>query len=183
MQQTGYIIFNQKNNKKINNGTKVNKKKYPTNYWDNNIQPSQLVKQDEETSEERLQTLTKSTDEFEYRIKAFWIFELFPNEVVIDIHKVSFIDKTLMFKNVTSIFIKDIAKVEVTNDIFFATLEIINVTQTISLQIKHLKKDDARNALAIIQGLMVGYKNDIDLAELDPEKTLDELMKLGSPVT
>jgi hypothetical protein len=194
-QQSGYIIFNEKNKKKriiprssIFPESKKNKEQKKeigeeiSDVEDYLDQDKASIEGLEESSEERLQTLIKSSEEFEFRFAAKWFFEVFPNEVIIDIHKVSFIDKTFLFKNVTSIFIKDIAKVEVTNDIFFATLEIINVTETICLKIKHLEKDDARTALALIQGLMVGYKNNIDLARLDPENTFDELMKLGSPV-
>lgn len=185
MQQTGYILLNKKNNKKNDTQNLIQKKRnYPPKeyHYEDDENKDEVKSDSQNEAEQKIESLTKSTEEFEYRLKAYWLFELIPNEVIIDLHKVSFIDKTLMFKNVTSIFIKDIAKVEVSNDFLFATLEIINVTQTIELSIKHLKKDEARNAIAIIQGLMVGYKNDINLAELDPKTMIDELMKLGSPV-
>ena len=195
-QQSGFIIFNEKNKRKsppTSSSTPRDLKKNKEPKKENKNELSDLenylaqehktnIEGLEETSEERLQTLIKSSEEFEFRFSATWFFEIIPNEVIIDIHKVSLIDKSIAYKNVTSILIKDIAKVEVSNDFLFATLEIINVYQTVCLEIKHLKKDDARTALALIQGLMVGYKNNIDLARLKPEDTFDELMKLGSPV-
>lgn len=172
MQQNGFIIFNERNNNKT-----VPPKMKSTTLT---LKPEEPEEQEEN---EKLKHLTDTSNDFEFCIKAHWLFELMPNELIIDMYKLSFIDKTLMYKNVTSIPIKDVAKAEVTNDLFFATLEIINLTQTINLQIKHLRKGEARQALALIQGMMIAYKNNIDLAKLDPEQVVEELTKLGTPVT
>ena len=147
-----------------------------------NYTPLDNTQEEKELNEDqKFDNLIKSTEGFEYRVKASPLFELFPNEIIIDFNKVSFIDKTLLSKNATSIFIKDIAKVEVTNDFFYATLEIINVTQTISLHITHLRKNEAREAQALIHGLMISAKNNIDITQIHSTQFIEELIKIGSP--
>jgi len=132
--------------------------------------------------EEKLQKLVDGTHQFCFKIQTHAPIDIFPDEIIIDIHKVSFIYKSLMSKDVLSIPIKDINKVEVANDLLSAHIEIVNGSQTTTLTANWLKKSEAREAQAILQGLMIAYKNNIDISQFDTSEITDRLITLGNPI-
>lgn len=154
-----------------------------------NWQHLQNVDEDEEVipddninNEEKLQKLVDGTHQFCFKIRTHAPIDIFPNEIIIDIHKVSFIYKSLMSKDILSMPIKDINKVEVANDILSASIEIVNGSQTTTLTANWLKKSEAREAQAILQGLMIAYKNNIDISQFDTSEITDRLKTLGNPI-
>jgi hypothetical protein len=132
-------------------------------------------------NEEKFNNLVEGTSQFSYKIRTHAPIDFFPNELIIDINKVSVLYKTFMSRDVLSIPIKDINKVEVTNDILSASIEIVNGSQTTTLTLTWLKKREAREVQAIIQGLLVAAKNDIDISQFDSSEITERLKMLGSP--
>lgn len=135
----------------------------------------------EQDNEEKFNNLVDGTTQFSYKIRTHAPIDLFPNELIIDINKVSVLYKTFMSRDVLSIPIKDINKVEVTNDMLSASIEIVNGSQTTTLNLTWLKKREAREVQAIIQGLLVAAKNDIDISQFDSNEITERLKTLGSP--
>jgi hypothetical protein len=109
-----------------------------------------------------------------YRTKAVFPFDLFPDEVIIDMNKVNIIKKIFFFtQRVHGVFIQDITDIFVSTAPFFATLEIIDSGFIEnSIKIPFLKIDDALKARRIIQGLIVAKKQAIDLSGLKDDKDL-----------
>ncbi len=132
-------------------------------------------------NEEKFNNLVEGTSQFSYKIRTHAPIDLFPNELIIDINKVSVLYKTFMSRDVLSIPIKDINKVEVTSDILSASIEIVNGSQTTTLSLTWLKKREAREVQAIIQGLLVAAKNNIDISQFDSSEITERLKMLGSP--
>ncbi len=167
-------------------------KRNPHNYWDFlNQQDEEEQKRRKQNHEEidtalqdreKLAKMLTSCDEFCFSIKTHMPLDFFPDTLVIDIHKVTYIDVRILSKDAVSIPIKDIGKVEVTNDIIFASMEIENSSQTSDITLSWLWKSDARQAQAIIQGLIIAYKNDLHLEDLSPDEILEKIEPLGTPV-
>ena len=130
----------------------------------------------------KLGKMIASADEFCFCIKTHMPLDLFPDELMVDIHKVTYMDIRILSKDVISIPIKDIGKVEVTNDILFASMEIQNSSQTTIINLSWLWKDDSRQVQAMIQGLIIAYKNDIHLEDLTPNEILEKIEPLGTTV-
>lgn len=137
---------------------------------------------DLEKSQERLEKLVESTNQFCFSIKTHKLIDFFPNYLIIDIHKVTMITQHLLSKDLLSIPVKDLNKVEVYNDFWAASMELVNGSQTTTISINWLKKDEARQAQAILQGLMIANKNALHIEDFPPEQILDKLLVLGSPV-
>ncbi len=170
---------------------------YDPNTYDHLTNPEQLDKKrraasvsnkdDEakssETNRQKFEKLVESSNQFIYSIRTHMPLDLFPNHLIIDIHKVTYITDGIIYKDSLIMPIRDINKVEVSNNILFASLELINGSQTTTISVHWLKKDEAREAQAIIQGLMIGYKNDINLEEFEPNELLTKILTLGTPVT
>ncbi len=143
---------------------------------------AQSIEEDAKLDQERMEKLVESSNQFFFSIRTHLPFDLFPNQLIIDIHKVTMITKNLLSKDVISIPIKDLNKVEVYNDFWAASMELENGSQTTTISINWLKKDEARQAQALLQGLMIAYKNEINIESFPQSEILDKLETLGTPV-
>jgi hypothetical protein len=160
----------------------------------NQVQPPQPSPQDQghqEAIKESAKEGDKNISKFKkliddaskelFRFKSVFPFDLFPDEVVVDINKVNIIKRISVFgERVHSVFIQDISDVFITNNILFSTLEIVDTGFTEnSIQVKNLKKSDAARARRIIQGLVIARKQQIDLSSVYDEELALKLEKLG----
>jgi 2-keto-4-pentenoate hydratase len=108
-------------------------------------------------------------------------FDLFPTKVIIDLNKVSIVNKLFWgSQTIHSVFIADVTDVLVHTSFFFATLEIVDAGFIEnSIKIERLNISDARRARRIIQGLVIAKKQDIDLSKLDIPDLVSKLETLG----
>lgn len=129
---------------------------------------------------QKLDQLVITSQQTLLNIKAVWPFDFFPNEVCIDVNKVSIIQRGFLAERRHSVFIKDISDVFIDTSIFFSSLNIVDIGFTENLiQINYLKKDDAKLARRIIQGLIVATKKDIELSKMNKEDLLKQVEELG----
>src|SRR3989344_474735 len=113
-----------------------------------------------------------------YRISAIFPFDLFPDDLVIDENKITFITRDFWkVERVHSVYLKDISDCIVQTTIFFASLNVVDLGFRDNwIGINFLKIGDALRARRIIQGLMVAHKLDLDLSAV-PVETLDDKME------
>lgn len=162
------------------------------NIDDSNESPKEEQEAKKEAVKETIKETDKSQEKFEkmvseagkelYRCEAVFPFDIFPDQIIIDLNKVNIIKKMFFYTGrVHSVFIQDITDVFVSTSIFFATLEIIDSGfKENSIKIPFLKKDHASKARRIIQGLIVAKKQQIDLSAVgDVPNLTEKLEKLG----
>lgn len=115
------------------------------------------------------------------KIKAVFPFDFFPNELIIDFHKVSVCYNEFFFSSsIQSISYKDIADVTIDTNPFFATLKIINrISVKSSVVIEYLKKNEAIHARKLILGLLVLDREKVDVSSLDDFQIIPEIEQLG----
>ena len=136
---------------------------------------------DTKQEREKLDGLLHRKDQNLLHATAIWPFDLFPNEVLIDSTKVSFIFKNFMFKETRAVLIKDISDVVVDATPFFATLTVVDkgLVEN-SLSIRFLNKEAALSARRIIQGLMAAkHEMNLDFAMLPLDELREKLEQLG----
>src|SRR3990167_4760153 len=119
--------------------------------------------------EEDFGNLVEKSDRVLIEIKAVFPFDFFPNEVSVDVNKVNIINNYLLSRRIHSVMIKDICDVYVHKGILFSSLNIIDwgFDKNKPISINYLKIGEASEALRIIQGLLVGVKQNIDLSRID----------------
>lgn len=135
---------------------------------------------------EKFESMVKTSDRELFRLSTIFPFDLFPDEVVIDVDKVSVITGVFFFsKRIHSVFIQDITDVFVDSTLIFATLEIVDSGFVEnSIKIKPISRTEAMRARKIIQGLIVAKKQEIDLSKiLDLPDLVNKLEKLGETKT
>lgn len=131
--------------------------------------------------EEDFGNLVEKSDRVLIEIKAVFPFDFFPNEVSVDVNKVNIINNYLLSRRIHSVLIKDICDVYVHKGVLFSSLNIIDwgFDKNKPICINYLKIGEADSALKIIQGLLVGVKQNIDLARIDVPDFKSKIEILG----
>lgn len=143
---------------------------------DTKINPSEESK--------KFNDLVKTSQQPLIKLKAVFPFQLAPDELIVDINRVSYIKKTLFSKEATALEIKDITEVIITNDPFFAAMMIESkVLVEEKIYITHLPKDEARKAQAILHGMIACLKQGINYQEVPIEELPAKLELIGRPNT
>lgn len=134
---------------------------------------------DEATQERKLGTLMEKADKVLLKIKCVFPFDLFPNEVTVDLNKVNIVYNYFLSKRIHSIAIKNISDVYMSSGIFFGSIGIVDTFYKgdAPIKITYLKKRDAAEARQVIQGLMACVKEDLNLSTIDVSK--DKIESLG----
>jgi hypothetical protein len=148
-------------------------------------QEAQKETQKEEVkSEKKLDDVHDTTPNVLYECSSVFPFQLIPDKLTIDLHKVNIIIKTFPFiQNVQSIYINDIAQVDVTANIILAGVSIKDrFFADKEHLVNHLKKSDAYKARRIIQGLIVANRESIDLSKVHENDLAQKLEELGQAV-
>lgn len=135
----------------------------------------------EESDEEKLETLLKKSRRILFKASSIIIFDLFPDEIVIDENKVSIIINHFIETNeVYSIPIPEILDVDIITTPFSASLKVASKefkdNPTI---IKNLEPEDAIRARRIIQGLMLGQDEKIDFSKIEDMDIVKKIEELG----
>ncbi|MDO8452707.1 MAG: hypothetical protein Q7S79_03055 [bacterium] len=129
----------------------------------------------------KLDDLLVRKDQNLFQASAIWPFDLFPNELLIDSTKVSFLFKSMLWRETRCVLIKDITDVVVDATPFFATLTVVDRGMIEnSVSIRFLNRDVASRARRIIQGLMAAkHEMNIDFARLPLDELKEKLERLG----
>lgn len=126
--------------------------------------------------------LTDKATDILLSIRSMRLFDLFPDKLIIDENKVSFIYKdTFGTKSIHSVLIENITYVEAHTSLISGSLVVIdssNYRHPIELRINNLRKEAAIRARKLIQGLIHAKILKIDFTKystFDMEKSLEEL--------
>lgn len=132
-------------------------------------------------SAKKLNTLLKCAKDPLIKIKTVFPFDFFPDELIVDMGKVSvayhhFFSNT--FDVYRSIPIEDIGDIYVSSAIIFATIEITdkNIANN-KIKVGFLRVGDAIKARRIIEGLVTAKRQGIDLVSLSDMKNLSKEME------
>lgn len=116
-------------------------------------------------------------------VRSIRIFDFFPDKLIIDENKVSFIYKDAFgVKSIHSVLIENITYVEAHTSLITGTLVVVdssNYRHPIELKINNLRKDAAIRARKLIQGLVHAKVSKADLSQLSPYDLENSLEELG----
>lgn len=133
----------------------------------------------------KINELEKMKDRELMRIKNVFPFVLFPDTLIIEENKITFVWGLFFFsKDVRSILIKDIANVTVETSMFFATLNFADkFFENQVTKMDYLKKSEAIKARRLIQGLMISHRENIDFSDIPKHEVIKNALKLGGSDT
>lgn len=116
-----------------------------------------------------------------FEVKGTFPFDLLPDTVSVDQNKVDIIIREFpFFKRVYSNLIKNINAVTLTTGLFFATLNFeVTGYETNPPLVKWLPIHDAVRARRIITGLIVVFKEGIELSQVHPQEVLQRVEEIG----
>lgn len=167
--------------------------KIDTDEIENRTVPRVLLKVHEELVKEEIKSQIETDKKLDevlarsqkiiYRTSAFFPFDLFPDELVVDAEKVDIINRQFFWtKQVHSVQLNNIAEVSVETSIFFATLRLVEkgVMDYQMSTIRFLKKKDAYKAKQVIQGLIVATKENINLTAFPTDDLRRRLEIIGT---
>jgi len=135
----------------------------------------------EEINKNRFHDLVKASNHTLFKLSSVFPFDFFTDEISIEVTQINVIKRYFFLTaHLQTIPIKNIADIFVQTSLFFASLRIIDSSYIEnSIQVDNLKKDDARMARIIIQGLVVANKEGIELAKISPETLVGDIVTLG----
>lgn len=130
---------------------------------------------------QKLTDLVEKTQKPLLQIRTVIPLNPFPDEIIIDINKVTIIIRYFFFsRHIHSVYVKDISDVIVETGLIFSTLKIVDVGFTEnSIDVKYLSTRGAIKARKIIQGLVVAHRNGIDLCKYEFSDLDEQLAQLG----
>lgn len=108
---------------------------------------------------------TRNNNQELYRLKAFWLVDFFPDELIIQEKTISVIRHSFLMSNTETILVKDIGRVVYIDTPVFAGLQILGKNPAHDLHIKALNKKEALHAKEIIEGLMLEEKGAVDVPD------------------
>ena len=130
-----------------------------------------------------LNSLVSKTQNTLLTVRSIRIFDFFPDKLIIDENKVSFIYKDgFGIKSIHSVLIENITYVEAHTSLITGTLVVVdssNYRHPIELKINNLRKDAAIRARKLIQGLVHAKNTKVDLSQLSPYDLENNLEELG----
>lgn len=134
--------------------------------------------------DEELDELSKLTTESQitlFKVKTVFPFTFFPDTLVIDLFKINIIRKTFyLSERIISVEICDVLNVDLIYGPLFATLKISTKFFTQKpISLSFLRKKDAVKARRIITGLLIAYKNNIPIDQINKKDLLENLISIG----
>jgi len=136
---------------------------------------------EEKKNEAQLDKMVEKSHWVLLSIKSVFPFDFFPDEITIDPTKINIVIKNFWGSgSVHSIYIKDIADIKIESTPFFATLKIVDRAFVENkIQINFLRREDARRARRIIQGLVVANRDNLNLAGMEINNLAEKIEQLG----
>ena len=139
--------------------------------------------QEKSAEPQELNSLVNKTSNTLLIVRSMRIFDLFPDKLIIDENKVSFIYKdAFSVRSIHSVLIENITYVEAHTSLITGCLVVVdssNYRHPIELKIENLRKDAAIRARKLIQGLVHAKVTKADLSQLSPYDLENNLEELG----
>lgn len=115
-----------------------------------------------------------------FRVRAAWIIDFFPDELVIQEKTVSVIRNSFLVSFVETLPIKDIGRVILISTPIFYGIQILGKNVAHDLHIKGLTKDKAHYAKEVLEGLLLEEKGAIDIPQWLRTDEKDDLLAAAS---
>jgi hypothetical protein len=130
---------------------------------------------------EKIANLAEEESKILFETESVFPFSIFPDKVIIHPNKVDIVIGKFFQSNFTkSIFIKDMAGVEMVTTPFLAAIKISGNKMGIDpVTVRNLKRKNAIKIKEIIDGLLIALGQKIELEKLDPKQALPHLEKAG----
>jgi hypothetical protein len=140
--------------------------------------------QDQHESSARLETLFQKASRTLFRAKSVFPFDPFPDEVIIDDNKVDIVYGLFFFtKKVFTIPIHTLNGAVATADLFFGTLTIeISGYNENPQPVRFLRGADAMRARRLINGLIIAYKEGVDIELIETERLRKTIEEIGTAI-
>jgi hypothetical protein len=100
-----------------------------------------------------------------FRVRASWLVDLFPDELVIQEKTVSIIHNELLVSYIQTIPVKDIGRIVYVDGPFFARIEVLGKNPAHDLYIKGLPKRRAIIAQDILNGLLLKQIDELEASD------------------
>lgn len=129
-----------------------------------------------------LHKIAESSQEVLASASTVFPLDLFPDRVAVDRTQVTIAHRTFLWMgDVTSVRIEDILNVTANVGLIFGSLRISTrfFDPDKPYEIPRLWREDALKLQAIIQGLLIASKKDIDASALEGAELVQEAAKLG----
>lgn len=116
-----------------------------------------------------------------FRARSQVLFDPFPDEIVIDLNKIIIIYRTFFQSHkIVSIPLHNLTNVTCSVNVLNGTLKFEIFGELHQPEpIRYLSRSDALRAEKIINGLVICYRNRIDLSPYDTQNIVRKLMEIG----
>jgi hypothetical protein len=115
-----------------------------------------------------------------YRVRASWLTDLFPDELLIQEKTVSVVRNGFLVSAVETMPIRDVGRVVYVDTPLFAGIRVLGKNTAHELAVHGLPKKQARDARAVIEGLLLEESGDISVPQwLDSGERLEKLSREG----
>lgn len=159
---------------------KFNQNRQPDQFVDELVKKLKPEPQPQPSEDQKIDELIKKTSRVIFKLSGLFPFDFFPDELTIDESKVNIVEKGLINDTTYSIEIKDLGDVSVETNPLLATLTIVSTHNTEKpIVMKSLDPDQAKKARDILQGLIIGRDQKIDLTKIQDEHLAKKVEELG----
>lgn len=117
-----------------------------------------------------------------FRVRASWLVDLFPDELVIQEKTISIIRNEFLISYIETIPVKDIGRIVYVDAPFFARIEILGKNPAHDLYIKGLPKKQAMVAQDILNGLLLVKAGELDAPDWMHIDTRRDMLVRGGGV-
>lgn len=116
-----------------------------------------------------------------FRAKSTFWFDLFPDEIVIDLNKIIIIHRIFFSSHtVTSIPLYNLTNVTCSVNLLFGSVQFeIFGDMNQPEPVRYLSRNDALRVEKIINGLVICYRQKVDLSSYDTQNIVGKLLELG----
>lgn len=122
----------------------------------------------EEADKQKTIDLVKRSNRSVVKISSIFPLDLFPNSIIVEESRVTFIFRQFLSSQSHSVEIKDISNVFIETSLFLATLRIVSRTYFQNdIKIGHLSKKKAIRVRMILEGLRTLANNNIDTTDYE----------------
>lgn len=103
-------------------------------------------------------------------------WDFFPDTIVVEESRVTFIFRQFLSSQSHSVDIKDISNVFIESSLFLATLQVVSQTYIQNnIKIIHLKRKQAEKVRRIIEGLRTFIENKIDTSDYEIDELIEKI--------
>ena len=174
------IIFKRSKATVLSTATVARKKKDESRQ--SGTDPPKKVEERKKEEQKKLDKAVKESDRILYRLKGFWPFDFFQDELIICRSEINLVCREFFLsQEVQAVSIEDITDIRLERGPLFATLRIMKMSFVNSeLEIGYLRVGQAIKARQIIQGLMIVRERKIDVSIFSKDELLGKLREIGS---